>query len=70
MRHEIDKQSMMNDIILTIALIISLAIVTVISHIIDLYESNYKLPVFAIITFILVKLFYNAIHHIYKAKNK
>lgn len=68
MKHDIDKQSMMNDIILTIALILSLSIVTVISHIIDLYNHTYRFETFIILVFFLTKIFYNAINHICKNK--
>lgn len=70
MRHEIDRHSMMNDIILTVALLISLAIVTVISHVMDLYQNSNKLFIFIGLTFVLVKVFYNGIIHAIKVKNK
>lgn len=67
---QIDKHIMDNDIILTIALIISSLIVTIMSHLTNLYESEYKLPIFIIVSFILIKLIYNVLLHIYKTKNK
>lgn len=70
MRHEIDKQSMKNDIILTIALVISLAIVSIISEIINLQDYDHKLLVFTVLTFVFVKVIYNGIIHSIKLKNK
>ena len=70
MHHEVDRQSMMNDIILTIALILSLAIVSIIAHVINLQECKNKLFIFSVLTFFFIKTIYNGIIHSIKLKNK
>lgn len=64
----IDKQSMINDIILTIALVLSLFISDVIIHIINIHENEFL--IFSILSFVFIKAFYNIIIHILRKLKK
>lgn len=58
MKHEIDKNNMINDIILTIALAVSIAILELITH---LFIIEFESFAYFISIFVLIKVFYNGL---------
>lgn len=59
MKHEINKAGMYNDIILTIALIVSVVLVELGMHFTNMSDHEYNAAIFFIASFILIKLIYN-----------
>lgn len=57
--HEIDKDKMKNDIVLTVALTISIFFVRFLLHITGLNENDYDTVMFFVFSFICIKITYN-----------
>lgn len=62
--HHINKRNMVNDISLTISLVLSLLIV---EPILFLYNNDHP-ALFFVLMFFFIKLFYNSIMHFYRKK--
>lgn len=60
--HEINKDKMKNDIVLTIALIISINLVRFLMHVSGLDANDYDATLFFIFSFICIKVTYNLIN--------
>ena len=57
--HEVDKTKMKNDIVLTIALIVSLNLVRFCMHLFNLDANDYDAAIFFFFSFICIKITYN-----------
>lgn len=57
--HELDKIKMKNDIVLTVALIVSMIVVRIGMHLLYLCTSEYNAAIFFTSSFICVKITYN-----------
>ena len=72
--HEVDKNKMKNDIVLTVALFVSLILVRVVMHLTYLCTSEYNYIIFFISSFVLVKITYHLfgriVDFIIKCKNR
>lgn len=62
--HHINKRNMINDITLTISLVLSLLIV----ESVQLLINNNHPAIFFVLMFFFIKLFYNCIMHVYRRK--
>ena len=60
----INKEKMINDIVLTVSLILSVILVRIIMTFINADISQYKNAVFFISTFIVIKILYNVMMRI------
>ena len=70
-KHEINKENVINDIILTVSLIISVLFVKFVMWITKLDTSEYENIIFFVSSFICIKLIYNiAMHNIVRKKIK
>lgn len=59
MAHRLNKSKMKNDIILTIALVVSMFLVRLIMHFTNLNATEYDTPLFFILFFVCIKITYN-----------
>lgn len=64
MAHRLNKSKMKNDIILTIALFVSMVLVRCIMCITSLNATDYDTPIFFILLFVTVKITYNLFHRL------
>ena len=62
--HEIDKAKMKNDIVLTIALTVSIFLVRFLMHISGLNENDYDAALFFIFSFICIKITFHLFNRI------
>lgn len=70
-KHELNKDNFISDVILTISIVISIIISAIIMYGIHIKHDHYKIAVFLIILFILIKIWYNGIMHVIRRmKNK
>lgn len=70
MDHKINRQSMINDIILTVALILSLSITNAIAFFIDLHSRENKFIIFSVLSYFLIKILYNSIIAIVRRRHE
>ena len=66
--HQINKSNMVNDIILTLSLIISVSIVKLFMIITNLTSSQYESTIFFNTCFIMIKTIYFSLTALYKRK--
>ena len=59
MAHEINKNKMKNDIVLTVALIVSINLVRFLMHLTGLDANDYDAALFFVFSFICIKVTYN-----------
>lgn len=59
MDHEINKNKMKNDIVLTVALFVSLFLVRIIMKITGLDANEYDTAIYFILSFVCIKVTYN-----------
>ena len=64
MAHEIDKNKMKNDIVLTVVLIISLVLVRLIMKVTGLEDYQHNTAIYFILSFICIKVTYNLFNRI------
>lgn len=63
MKHEINKMNMINDIILTIALCVSITVLELITHV---FIIEFESFMYFILIFVLIKVIYNGLSRITK----
>ena len=62
--NNVNKEKMINDIVLTISLILSVILVRIIMTFMNVNTSQYKNAIFFISTFIAIKILYNMVMRI------
>lgn len=64
--HKINKEKVLNDIVLTISLIVSVLLIRFIMHISGIENTDYRNAFFFVSSFICIKLIYNIIMRVIK----
>ena len=70
MKHEIDKNNMINDIILTLALVVSIVLTELTMLFTNFVDHEYETAIFLVLIFIFVKLTYNGFNMVLKSAKR
>lgn len=70
MKKHINKDNLVDDIVLTIAIIIAIIISTTLMYGLQMMIGGFRLYWFFIVFFILIKLVYNVVMHFIRKRNK
>ena len=63
MAHRLNKSKVKNDIILTIALVVSMFLVRLIMHFTNLNATEYDTQIFFVFLFVCIKITYHLFHN-------
>ena len=70
MKKQVNKDNLIPDIVLSVAIIISMIISSCLMYLIQIKYGSFKMAIFFVIFFILIKVWYNGIMHIVRRKRK